>query len=260
LRKVALKTAVLNLLVIALLAVAGCTTSKVKNSGASIDKALTDHIQLGLNYIGEGNRQMARTHLLKALEIDSRSAGAHHGMALLLQLEQENSLAEDHFKKALAYDRDFTRARNNYAVFLFQEGRFKDAYKQFLAASDDVNYELRPQVFYSLGVTAVRLDEVEAAEDAWKRSLALRPRYAAPYLELAELYHNRENFRLARQYLDAFATLSAPQARSLWLGVRLDAQAGNRDGVASKGLALSKMFPDSPENQRYQEWLKNEAR
>ena len=241
------------------LAVAGCATSGDRSAGDRQD-SLDNHIQLGLNYIGDGNRQMARTHLLRALEIDSRSAGAHHGMALLFQMELEKGLAEKHFKQAFAYDRNFTRARNNYGIFLFQEGRIEDAHEQFRIASDDVNYDLRTQVFYSLGLTADRLGRDKEAEDAWNRAIALTPRYALPYLELGELHLRRGDPGQARRYLDAYDQLAPPAARSLWLAVRVAHQLGDRDAKASKGLALEKLFPDSRERGEYQEWLKNEAR
>jgi len=257
LRGCTLQTFIAGFLVVAVLGLAGCTTTG--STGSSRSNALDDHIQLGLNYIGEGNRQMARTHLLRALELDKRSPGAHHGMALLFQLELEKDLAEKHFKQALAADRNFTRARNNYAVFLFQEGRFEDAYRQFEIAGEDVNYEMRPPVFYGLGVAADRLGKSAEAEEAWLKAIALTPRYASPYLELGDLYLRQEKFALARRYLEAYDQLAQPQARSLWLAVRIARHFGDKDAEASKGLALEKLFPDSRERREYEKWRKNEA-
>ena len=46
-------------------------------------------------------------------------------------------------------------------------------------------------------------------------------------------------------------------ARSLWLGLRIEHRFGNRDGVASKGLALEKLYPYSSETLEYKQWLAN---
>jgi type IV pilus assembly protein PilF len=49
-----------------------------------------------------------------------------------------------------------------------------------------------------------------------------------------------------------------PTPRGLWLGVRLEHQLGNKDAEASQGLALRNLFPNSRENQEYQNWLNDE--
>ena len=236
----------------------GCSSTGF-DGGGSKDQALKDHINLGLNYLKEGNRQMARTHLRRAMEIDSRSAGAHHAMALLLQAELENELAEKHYRKAISYDRNFTRARNNYAIFLFRQQRYDDAYQQLKEAGEDINYRNRFRVFYSLGIAANMIDKSEAARAAWEKAIALSPSFALPYLELGKLYFEQGNVVNARKYLEAFDTLAKPQAASLWLAVRIADHSGDRDAVASKGLALEKLFPKSEESRLYEAWLNNDA-
>lgn len=246
-------------LLVLFLAIGGCTTT-TNRQPVALDKALEDHIQLALNYIAEGERKKARHHLLKALDIDKKSPGAHNGLALLYQLEQEDDLADKHYKKAVGYDKDFTRALNNYGVFLYQKGRFSEAREQFLRASEDTHYELRPQVFYALGLAALQLKDNRQAEESWHKAIVLEPRYAPPYLELAELAFERQSFAEARKILVAFDQLSRPTPRSLWLAVRIESHFGNRDALASKGLALEKLFPDSRENQAYQTWRKDETK
>ena len=120
-------------------------------------EAAETYVQLGLGYLRRGERQRARTNLLKALEKDKRSANAHNALALLLQAEGESELAEEHFKKAIAYEPGLTSVRYNYASFLIRQKRYADAEKQFLMAADDVNYARRGQVFYSLGLIAKQL-------------------------------------------------------------------------------------------------------
>jgi type IV pilus assembly protein PilF len=254
------------------LLMAGCSTTTTtssetltsssggKTEAERREDALSSYIELGLGYIGENNRDQARLNLLRALEIDSRSPAANNGMALLHQLERDSARAEEYFKKALAYDRDFTQARNNYAVFLVTQNRVEEAYEQFALASRDVNYQLRPQVFLSLGAVASKLGKTREAKDAWERAIALDRGQAGPYLELATLYFDEGDFPEAKRFLDRHAQLIQPSARSLWLAVRLEDAFGNADGVASKGLALRKLFPYSRETVEYQKWVQDRGR
>jgi type IV pilus assembly protein PilF len=258
------------LALIALLWVAGCTSTSTTSSrtmtasGASeksqrerSQEALANYVQLGLGYIGRGNRDQARRSLLRALEIDGRSPAAHNGMALLYQLEQDPERAEDHFRTALRSDRDFTQARNNYGVFLASQERYKEAYEQFQIAAGDVNYGLRSQVFLSLGLMAERLGKGEEAREAWERAIALRPDLDAAYLQLAEYHFAQQDYLQAKRYLEAYGRLAEASARSLWLAVRVEAALGNANGLASKGLALRNLFPYAEETQEYQQWLEH---
>jgi len=247
-------------LLAACLLLTGCITESKTPQRAkpiSMDQALDDHIQLGLSYIGQGNRKSARHHINKALEIDPRSPGAHNGLALLYQLEQETSLAEKHFKRAISLDRGFSRARNNYGVFLVQENRMEEAHEQFVRVVTDTDYGQRSMAFLNLGITASALGRDEEAVEAWSRAIALNPRLAAPYLELADYHFKAGDYPLAQRMLSAHDSLSRPSARSLWLGLRIEHQFGNRDAVASKGLALEKLYPYSSENLEYKQWQAN---
>lgn len=219
-------------------------------------ESVETYVQLGVGYLSKNNRKQARSNLLKALEIDERSAGAHNGMALLYQLEKENDLAEEHFKKAMSYEPELTRVRYNYAVFLFRQQRYADAHQQFLLVSEDLNYEYRARVFYNIGLTAQRLGKTEEAREAWDKSISLNPSQVGPYLELADVHFRGGDYPKAKYYLDRYESLAKPSPRVLWLGVRLERAFGNKDGEASKGLALRKMFPYSKENLAYTEWLK----
>ncbi len=219
-------------------------------------EAAETYVQLGLGYLRKGERQRARTNLLKALEKDPRSADAHNALALLLQMEGENHLAEEHFEKAVNYEPSLTNVRYNYASFLFRQKRFSDAEKQFLIAADDIHYARRGQAFYNLGLIAKQLGKAEQAQQAWEKAIKLNPKYPYPFLDLAEIYLNMGDYPKAKRYLEHYESLSKPTPRALWLAVRLEHAFGNKDGEASKAMALKNMFPYAEETIEYNTWLK----
>ncbi len=255
------RTCLLCLMVVAGLLVTACTTTSLPtSSNGNVDSkrrqaAVDNYTELGASYLRKGERESARSSFRQALDIDKRSPGAHSGMALLFELNREYDLAEKSYKKAIKYDRGFTRGRNNYAVFLVKRGRLDDAYEQLTIASQDLDYPLRSQVFLTLGAVASGLGKKDEAVAAWNRAVGIDPRRAGPYLSLAEHYYTEKEYPKAKHYLDQYSDLAKPTARSLWLAVRVEDAFDNVDGVSSKGMALKNLFPYSKEALAYKEWL-----
>ncbi len=216
------------------------------------------YIKLGLGYLRAGNRTGARLNLRKALASNPHSAMAHNAMALLYQLEKEDQLVEEHFRKALKYDPELTAARNNYAVYLIKKGRNEEAYTHLKRASNDIEYARRGRLFLTLAQVAMRLGKKDEAIFAWEKSLNINPGMVQSYLELARVYFDNNDLPKAKRYLNKYDDLTGPRAEALWLGVRLEQAFNNKDGVASKALALEKMFPYSQQYLDYQEWQKNQ--
>ena len=239
--------------------VGGCTsTAKTNQVSVSRDEQLQNRLQLAVNYMRSGNHERAREHLARAEEIDSRSPEVHDLYALLYQREREFDIAEKHYKKALGYDPGFTRGRNNYGSFLLRQGRAEEACEQFKKGAEDLSYVRRFELFYKIGLCATRTGDNRAAIEALLKSLALNQQFSPASLELASISFSEKEYAKAKQYLNHYNSHRyRPTPRGLWLGVQLEHMFGNKDARDSQGLALKNLFPDSEENLRYQNWLKN---
>jgi len=210
------------------------------------------YVQLGLGYLQEGETARAKVPLVKALEIDPRSADAHAAMALVFQSEMEPQLADEHFRKALLSKSDNqTRILNNYGSFLYEQGRYEEAMQRFSKAVEDTYYAGRSRVFENMGLTALKLNQPDKAAEYFERTLRLDPQQPQALLELAELTRQQRDYGKALSYYQRFTELSNQNARSLLLGVRLADQKGDRDKAKSLGLQLKRLYPASPEYQQY---------
>ena len=242
-------------------AISGCMVQETGQYGpikpVDQQKVLANHIDLAFRYIGSNNRELARKHLEKARELDARQSSIYTAYALIYEAEGEEALAEENFRQAIRYNPADTQAQFYYAVFLSSRNRPREARTQFIKVTENVDYANRALAFLSLGRTELQLGNAKDARAAFERALRLNQNFAPAYLELANIEHAAGNFVMARRYLEQHNQLSQPSPRSLWLGVRLEHQARNRDAEASYGLALKNLFPNSKENLAYQEWLKN---
>ena len=215
------------------------------------ERARDAFIELGIGYLERGSTEQAKGPLKQALEIDPKSANAHMVLALAFQLEMEDALAEQHFKQALSIEPNNARLLNNYGSFLFEQERYQDAQKSFLKASEDNMYSERSRVFENLGLTALKLNDIEGAKHHFTRALRLNARQPRALLEMAELAYQEQDFVAARNYYESHTQLSDHSARSLLLGVRLANVFDDRSKAASLGLQLRRLYPGTVQYQQY---------
>jgi type IV pilus assembly protein PilF len=239
-----------------LLLLSACVTQqgRVFTNEASPQDALERRVELARSYIGEGNYEDAKRNLKVAAEINANDPEVQEAFALVYQSTGEYELAEMSYKAAIAGKKDFSRARNNYAAFLYQQGRYKEAEAQLEVVVTDVLYESRPRAYLNLGLCRVRMGDAEGARKALTRVLTMDRTNTIAMLELANLEYEAENWALAQRYYDAYRGVARKQsARALWMGIRLADKLDNGNAKASYSLALRNLYPDSPEFQQYEQ-------
>jgi type IV pilus assembly protein PilF len=237
------------------LLLSGCVTSteRVFTNEPDPEQVLKTRVQLARSYIGEQNWADAKRNLKAAASIDPNSAEVHEAFALVYQSTGEYELAEESFKKAIRLKRPFSRARNNYAAFLYSQERYSEAEKQLKVVIKDTLYEARPRAFINLGLCRVRLDDLPGAKEAFTRALAMDRTNRIALIEMANIEFEEGNWMLASRYLKNYQMLVKRQtARALWLGVRLADQLDDENALASRALALRNLYPESAEYQAYE--------
>lgn len=243
------------LLAVLTLSLAACVTTegRVFTAEASPEEAVKTRTELARSYIREQNWEDAKRNLKIAQDIEPNSPEVHEAFALVYQSTGEYELAEKSFKRALALRKPFSRARNNYAAFLFQQGRFEEAEVQLEIVVQDTLYESRARAFTNLGLCRQRLENPEGAREAFRRALAMDRTNTLVLLELAQIEFGDGNWVRAEQYLGTYrAVVRQQSARALWLGIRLADKLDNDDAKASYALALRNLYPRSVEFQAYE--------
>jgi len=256
--------AVFAMVLLALL-VTGCVTNTDSRFAreADRDKAVKNYVELATAYIGQDNTDRARNHLDRALELDPDNPGALAAMGMVYQSEGEPELAERSFKDALSSDSDYTRGRVYYGAFLYSERRFEDARDQFLAASRDTGYGERASVFFNLGLTEERVDNLEGAIKAYRRAVELSRGDARSLLALSRTLVESGEYQAASRHYSRLMSLMQRNRNlrhspeSLYTGIRIANHFGDRDQASSLGLQLKNNFPNSVEYQQYRVMTSN---
>lgn len=217
-------------------------------------KALDTRIAAGIEALKAGDPERARRHIHRALEIDEDSAAAQNAMALYYRYEGDDKREEQHYRKALRADSKYSQARNNYASLLYRQGRYDEAIDQLEAAAEDPTYDQRQMVFLNLGRSYARAGEYDKAVKALQRSLRLDSTQPEAKLEMADVLYAQGKYAEARNYYVAYTGQVRQNARSLWLGIRIEHELGGTEKVGGYEMQLGNMFPNSPEYKAWKAW------
>lgn len=211
--------------------IAGCATPNGTVSGGG-QEAVEAYTQLGVAYLERDNLPRALNALDRALEINPRHAEALQALALVYQQQGESGLANRYFEQAVNAAPSFTRARNNYAAFLYQQGQFAAACEQLEFASQDAQYASRAQLFTNLGQCYMALEKFDSARDAFLRAQSIDPRNPRGHYMLAELEVSQGNYGQAWEPLQAYLQLAGPDPAALEMAIDI-AQARNDHAAAA---------------------------
>ncbi len=241
-----------------LLTVAGCAGAPPAGPGerGTPEERVRAHLDLAEGYLETGDLNRAKRPLERAEQINPRSWETQSMRARIHALEGEADLAERHFRQAIRLGPNQPRVRNDFGVFLFDQGRYREAVEQLTRAVADPDNPHRAVAYENLGLANLQVEARSEARHAFNRAIMLRERMPVSLLELAELAFDDLDYAQAATYFDRYRALARQTPRSLWLGIRLARVFENDDAEASYALQLRNLYPSSAEYLRYQESMR----
>lgn len=248
-----------------LLGSGGYQTPAQSKGKRQIDKQEVARVRTSLaaQYIRKNELDAAQQQLEKAFAADSRYAPAYDMMGVLLQQEGSSinlAKADQYFKKAIALDKDFEQARNNYGVYLSQMKRYSEAAVQFEIAGAALGYDGRIGALENLGRTYLQLNDHPAAAKAFLRALEGNRNSIIAHIELVDLLIEQQRITQAKLLYEETLVLVQGQGispRLLLQGIKL--AAAQKDMTTRQQLAqqLLSAYPLSAEAKQLKVWLNN---
>lgn len=211
------------------------------------DDAAEQNYQLGARYFRNGNYELARDRLMRAVELDSRYAEAYSMLALTYVQLDNTRLATESFDKAVRYGPNNKDVRNAYAVFLCGQGDYDEARKQFDKAIE-IRTNDNPEIMMSnAGVCMVNKPDLELAEEYFRKALTRRPTYGEALIQLAALKHRTgDNFN-AGAFMQRYLATNEATAAVLYLAIQIETANGNDRAATDYMNQLLRDFPESAE-------------
>jgi len=205
------------------------------------------YTNLAMEYMRQGQLDIALQKIKKGVEVAPRDSNAHNVMGLIYQRLGQMDLAEDHMKRAVSLDRHNFYALNAYGSFLCGLKRYGEAYGHFDNAVKNPLNRYKEIALTNAGVCAYEEGKREQAENYLREALAANARHPPALAQMAEISYDTGDFMSARTYLQRFLQVGKHTAKTLWVGIRTERKLGDRDTEASYRMLLRNNYPDSKE-------------
>lgn len=252
------------LLILAMLFLVGCTTTSTSfttpyststptDAAGDVDlqKAAKARLTLGLSYLENGEFQLAKSNLDKALGHSPKDEEVLRGMAWYYQQVNEMKLAEEYYQRALKINDKNPSLLNQYGAFLCGQKKYSKSLEMFTASAQIRTNEDISGTYENAAKCNQLAGNLEDAEQNYRRALNHNPEQVGSLLGMAEIEFGKDRFNRTKSYLARYERVSRHTPRSLWLGAQNAAKMGDLDALASYGLKLEQMFPDSQETENY---------
>jgi type IV pilus assembly protein PilF len=230
---------------LACLTLAACASHSTPLHAANQQQAAEANTQLGIQYMNQGDLNLAKIKLDRALEEDPGNADVHSARAMLYERMALPAKADEEFRTALKLAPHDPDVINNYAVYLCQNGRTDEGVKRFLEAAHNALYRTPQAAYTNAGVclrAAKRDDEARADFNA---AVQVRPNYAEAAFQLATLDFDHAQLTAARMRIDGYIGTYDATPDLLLLGVRVARAQGDALGAQRFARRLQLDYPGS---------------
>jgi len=208
-------------------------------------------LELAVGYFQQGQTTVALDELKLSIAADPTFADAYNLRGLVYMRMSEDRLAEDSFRRALQLAPRDGNILHNYGWLLCQQRRYADSYPYFTQAIASPQYGEQSKTFMTLGICQQRGGQLAEAERSLMRSYELDPGNAYTGQQLAALLMARGDLQRAQFYMRRINNSDQATAESLWLGMKVERRAENRDAMLQLGMQLKRRFPNSREALAY---------
>ncbi len=205
------------------------------------------NLNLGIAYLRTGEFEKALEKLQKARAADKNYPPIYNALGVLYQRLGNKVKAEEYYLHALGLNGSDSSTLNNYGQFLCQDSRFDEAEVTFLKAANNPLYATPEIAFSNAGTCAMKQGELDTAETYFRDALKKNPKVSIALLQMAEISYATGNYLSARGYLQRYLEISSHTAKSLWIGIQVENELGDKNALSSYKLLLRNKFPDSKE-------------
>jgi type IV pilus assembly protein PilF len=222
-----------------------CVTTGDTGLKKSPSAAGAANVQLGAAYLQQGNLQVAKDKLEKAVKQTPKDPVVHGMLGLLYHRLGDDTRAEKEYRTALELAPGDPEQLNNYAVFLCSVGRADEGVSRFEEAARNPLYRTPWAAYTNAGVCLRGAKRDPEAAPLFLRAMQVNPEYAEAVIELADLDLSEHNAADAYKRVTDFLKTNPSSPELLLLGWRAARDLKDPVGAAQMAWRMQADFPDS---------------
>lgn len=215
-------------------------------------------LQLAMAYFDKGQMVDALDQIKLSINADPNLSDAYNLRGLVYMRLNKMELAEDSFRRALAYTASPASIQHNLGWLLCQRSRLPEAVQLFAEALANPTYTDKSKTWMTQGLCQQRYGNAVEAENSFMKSYELDPNNPISAYNLALLLFQSENYVKSQFYIRRLNNSEFSNAESLWLGIKVERQLRNTEALMQLGTQLKKRFPESREYAAFEKRLFNE--
>lgn len=221
------------------------------------DTASAVNTQLGIEYLKQGDLNLAKEKLERAEKENPRDPNVHMALAMLNDRLREPAKADAEFRAALRLSPKNPDITNNYAVFLCQSKRYDEGVKRFHESANNPLYRTPEAAWTNAGVCLREAKRLDDARLDFSRALQIRPNFAEAAYQLSDLEFTQGNKKEAGDRVDQFLNYFNATPELLLLRVRVARSMNDRLATERFARRLRSDFPESEQSRQLADVLRN---
>lgn len=250
---------------------AGCAASPGTGSGSAgrgeimTESDETDgrkrarlRLELAANYFQQGQTNVALDELKQALAADPTFAEAHNLRGLVYMRLNDNVLADESFRRALALNPRDGDVMHNYGWLLCQQAKYNESTAMFARAVGTPGYGGQAKTLMAQGICQMRAGQLAEGERSLLQSYELDAGNPITGYHLSLALFQRGDLPRAQFYIRRINNSDLARAETLWLGIKIERGLGNREAMLQLASQLTRRFGASREAAAYDKGAFNE--
>lgn len=192
-----------------------------------INEAALYNTRLGLAYLQQGNRSLAKRKLLLAMSQAPDSADVNASMAYFMEKSGDMDKAAQFYQKAMTLAPGAGTQLNNYGAFLCRRGQYREAEKYFMKAVKDVGYDHTAGAYENAGLCVMAVSDDLAATTYFTKALEQDPSRQQSLFELVTLNMKDGKTKEAYAHLQKYSNLFQNDRALLQLAITVAGKSGH---------------------------------
>ncbi len=219
---------------------------------ADVQKRASLRLQLGTSYYQQGQYATALKELNSAVAIDPDLSDAYGVRALVYIQMQETKLAEQDFLRVMSLAPNNPDHINNYAWFLCQNGKEKQALEMLDRVIKDRTFTQPVKALNNAGMCSLKLKDDAVADGYFSQVIRFEVNNPIANLNLARLAYKKQDWARAQFNINRLIKAEVYTPEVLWMGIKVSHKLNDVIAESSLVVQLRRRFPDSDEYALFQ--------